>query len=76
MLALIFTRKAADDHRLGFRMVDVGRDDGVARATSSRTNSPVMSFGIGAETLPGVLCGDERAACAASPRASCSRGWR
>ena len=32
---------AADDHRLALGVVDVGRDDGRPRATSSRTNSGV-----------------------------------
>ena len=36
---------AADDHRLGFRVIDVGRDDGAPAATSSRTNSGVISCG-------------------------------
>ena len=79
MLALIFTRK--------LRPMIIGSVSGwlmlfgmIARprATSSRTNSGVMTSGIAAPKLwPGMLAASRSpAACAASPRAAGSRGSR
>ena len=57
MLALIFTRKLpADDHRLEFGMIDVGRNDGAARAPPPiRTNSAGSPSRSAMNAISGVI---------------------
>jgi len=60
MLQLIFTRKLRPmNHRLGLGVIDVGRDDGGPRATSSLTNSGVTELrDTGADDSPGCCFHD------------------
>ena len=62
---------AADDHRLQFGVVDVGRDDGAAARHLERTNSGVTNSGTEAPKLsPSARAASARSSCCLRPRFS------